>query len=175
MLREPIAICGMALRLPAGIKSPQQLWEFLIAGGDARSRVPLSRYNVDAFHSSSEKHARVISEYGYFLEDDLGCLDTSFFSMPRMEVERMDPQQRLLLEVVRECFEDAGEAHWRGKDIGCYVGSLGQDWSDMFARETQHGGPYRNSGYGDFALSNRISYEFDLKGPRYEYLGDKIW
>lgn len=164
--QSPIAICGMALRLPAGLKTPQQLWEFLLAGGDARGRVPSSRYNVAAFHDSTGKHGTVITEYGYFLNEDIGALDTSFFSMPRMEVERTDPQQRLMLQTARECFEDAGEIAWRGKRIGCFMGSLGEDWCEMFARETQNWGPYRYTGFGDFALSNRVSYEMDLQGPR---------
>jgi hypothetical protein len=37
---EPIAICGMALRLPGGLHTPQQFWDFLVAKGDARGRVP---------------------------------------------------------------------------------------------------------------------------------------
>ena len=165
--QTPIAICGIALRLPAGLKTPQQLWQFLLAGGDARARVPSSRYNVAAFHDPTGKHGTVITEYGYFLDEDIGALDTSFFSMPRMEVERTDPQQRLMLEVTRECFEDAGETAWRGKRVGCYMGSLGEDWCEMFARETQNWGPYRYTGFGDFALSNRVSYEMDLQGPRF--------
>lgn len=168
--RPPIAICGIALHLPAGLKTPQQLWDFLLAGGDARGRIPSSRYNVAAFHDPTGKHGTVISEYGYFLDEDIGALDTSFFSMPRMELERTDPQQRLMLEVVRECFEDAGETAWRGKRIGCYMGSLGEDWCEMSARETQSWGGYRYTGYGDFALSNRVSYEMDLQGPRFVYI-----
>ncbi|KAI4157355.1 MAG: hypothetical protein LQ342_008349 [Letrouitia transgressa] len=161
-----IAICGMAVRLPNSIKTPQQLWHFLLNKGDARSRVPESRYNVSAFYHPSGKPGTVVTEHGYFLDDDIGTLDTSFFSMPRMELERADPQQRLLLEVTRECLEDAGITKWRGQRIGCYVGSLGEDWSEMFARETQNWGMYRASGSGDFALSNRVSYEMDFNGPR---------
>ena len=173
--QTPIAICGMALRLPAGLKTPQQLWQFLLAGGDARGRVPDSRYNVASFHDSNGKHGTVITEQGYFLDEDIGALDTSFFSMPRMEVERTDPQQRLMLEVTRECFEDAGETAWRGKCIGCFMGSLGEDWSEMFARETQNWGPYRYTGSGDFALSNRVSYEMDLQGPRLVYTCNELY
>ena len=55
----------------------------------------------------------------------------------------------------------------RGKRIGCYMGSLGEDWCEMFARETQNWGPYRYTGFGDFSLSNRVSYEMDLQGPRF--------
>ncbi|KAI1126023.1 putative polyketide synthase [Nemania abortiva] len=163
----PIAICGMALRLPGGLASPKELWEFLLAKGDARGRVPSSRYNVSSYYSPTGKPGSVATEYGYFLDEtvDLGALDTSFFSMTRSEVERADPQQRLLLEVARECFEDAGVTDWRGKKIGCYVGSFGEDWVEMFAKESQQYGIHRVVGTGDFALSNRLSYEMDLQGP----------
>jgi acyl transferase domain-containing protein len=173
----PIAICGMALRLPGGLASPKDLWKFLLAKGDARGRVPKSRYNVSAFHSTDGKPGSVATEYGYFLDDtvDLGALDTSFFSMTRSEVERADPQQRLLLEVARECFEDAGVTNWRGKTIGCYVGSFGEDWIELFAKEPHQYGIHRVVGVGDFALSNRLSYEMDLQGPRYVKTGFKSY
>ncbi|KAI1099372.1 fatty acid synthase S-acetyltransferase [Jackrogersella minutella] len=163
----PIAICGMALRLPGGLTTPQELWEFILAKGDARSRVPETRYNLSAFYSPAGKPGTVATEYGYFLDDsvDLGALDTSFFTMPRTEAERADPQQRLLLEVARECFEDAGVTNWRGKTIGCYVGNFGEDWLEMFAKESQQWGMHRVVGTGDFVLSNRLSYEMDLRGP----------
>ncbi|XXG98856.1 hypothetical protein Hte_005186 [Hypoxylon texense] len=163
----PIAICGMALRLPGGLTTPQEFWEFLLAKGDARCRVPKSRYNIDAYYSPTGKPGTVSTEYGCFLDEsvDLGALDTSFFTMPRTEVERADPQQRLLLEVARECFEDAGVTNWRGKTIGCYVGNFGEDWLEMFAKEHQQWGMHRIVGTGDFVLSNRLSYEMDLHGP----------
>ncbi|KAH7109104.1 fatty acid synthase S-acetyltransferase [Dendryphion nanum] len=160
-----IAICGMALRLPSDIHTPDQLWRFLLAKGDARCLVPESRYNIAAFHDALGKPGTVQSQHGYFLNEDISCLDTSFFSMPRTEVERLDPQQRMLLEVARECFEDAGESDCRGKAIGCYMGSLGEDWGEICNREIQPWGQYRIASYADFAISNRVSYEFDLKGP----------
>ncbi|KAL4968634.1 reducing polyketide synthase sphB [Aspergillus stella-maris] len=155
---KPIAICGMACRLPSGIKTPQQLWSFLLAGNDARSKVPSSRYNIESFYDpSGKKPGTTKTEHGYFLDEDLANLDTSFFSMPAKEVARIDPQQRLMLEVARECFEDGGETAWRGKKVGVYVGNLGDDWLEMLATDTQNYGIYRLSGYGDFALSNRVS------------------
>ncbi|KAL8969458.1 MAG: hypothetical protein Q9183_001983 [Haloplaca sp. 2 TL-2023] len=155
----------MAFRLPGGLSTSQQLWDFLNDKCDARGQVPKSRYNVSAFHDPQAKPGSVICDQGYFLDDDIACLDTSFFSMARMEVERVDPQQRLMLEVARECLEDAGVAKWKAKNIGCYMGSLFEDWCEIFARETQNWGRYRVTGYGDFVLSNRVSYEMDLRGP----------
>lgn len=111
----PIAICGMALRLPGGLESPQDLWEFLLAKGDARSRVPESRYNISAYHSDSGKSGTIATQYGYFLDDSvkLGSLDASRFSLSRAELEFSDPQQRRMLEVVREAFDDAGEINFK--------------------------------------------------------------
>ncbi|KAJ5652341.1 Acyl transferase/acyl hydrolase/lysophospholipase [Penicillium longicatenatum] len=167
-IQEPIAICGMSVRLPGGLHTPQQLWDFLIAKGDARGTVPKSRYNVSAYYSDSEaaKPGSIKTEYGYFLDEsvDLASIDTSFFSMAKVDVERMDPHQRQMLEVARECLEDAGVS-WKGRPIGCYMGSFGEDWVEMFAKENQQYGLYRVTGYGDFMLSNRVSYEMDLTGP----------
>ncbi|KAJ3526674.1 hypothetical protein NM208_g11075 [Fusarium decemcellulare] len=162
-----IAICGMACRLPGGLHTPQQLWEFLVNKGDARTRVPESRYNVDAYYSPHVKPGSVKSEYGYFLDEsiNLGSLDGSFFNLGRTEAERADPHQRQMLEVVRECVDDAGETNLRGGLIGCYMGSFGEDWIEMWAKEPQQWGMHRVGGYGDFLLSNRISYEMDLHGP----------
>ena len=161
-----IAICGMAFRLPSGLRTPEQLWDFLISKRDARDRIPESRFTVSGFYDASETIGTIKTKYGYFLEEDLGHFDTSFFSMSRKEVERADPQQRLMLEVVRECLEDACEVDWRGKTIGCYVGNFGEDWCEIGARDTQNWGNYRATGVGDFSLSNRVSYEMDFQGPR---------
>ena len=165
----PMAICGMACRLPGGIDCPQKFWDFLLAKGDARTRVPSSRFNASAFSSPDQKPGTIISEYGYFLDEsvDLGALDTSFFPTPRADVERMDPQQRLLLEVTREALDDAGEVTHRGDNIGVYVGSYGQDWLDLVTRDPQRYGRYEVTTTADFMLSNRMSYELDFRGPRY--------
>jgi acyl transferase domain-containing protein len=128
----PIAIVGMALRLPGGIKSSSDLWDMLINKRDGRSTIPNTRYNVEAFHNSSpNKPGSVSMQHGYFLQDDLEYLDAAFFSMNKAEVAKLDPQQRLLLEVVWECMESGGQRNWRGKDIGCYVGVFGEDWLDL--------------------------------------------
>ena len=168
----PIAICGMACRLPGGLTTPEELWEFLLAKKDGRCRVPESRYNISSYYSATPKPGMLSTEHGYFLDEsvDLGALDTSFFSLPRSEVERADPQQRLMLEVAQEAFQDAGITKWRGKNIGCYIGNFGEDWLEMLGKETQPWGIHRIAGSGDWAVSNRLSYEFDLKGPRYMFL-----
>jgi len=164
---SPIAICGLAVRLPGGIRNAEAFWDLIHNGKDARGRVPSDRYNVNGFKGSLGKNGTIKSEYGYFLDEDLASLDTSFFSMIKNELERIDPQQRQILEVTRECLESAGEVNYRGKPIGCYVGTFGDDWLQMSTKETQHLGGYIMSGTNDIMISNRVSYEFDFQGPRY--------
>jgi acyl transferase domain-containing protein len=172
----PIAIVGMAMRLPAGVNNSDDFWDLLVNGKDGRCRVPGDRYNADAFLSvksatGQAKNRAVGTQYGYFLQEDiLRYLDASFFSMGKAEVERLDPQQKLLLEVVWECLENAGQTEWRGKDIGFYVGVFGEDWLDLHAKDAQERGKYRITGSSDFVLGNRMSYEYDFKGPRYVHL-----
>ncbi|KAI0468004.1 fatty acid synthase S-acetyltransferase [Xylaria cf. heliscus] len=163
----PIAICGIGLRLPGGLSNPEQLWNFLVAKGNARGRVPASRYNVSAYYSTTGKPGTVATEYGYFLDEsvDIASLDTSCFNLTRSELQQADPQQRIMLEVARECFDDAGVTGWRGKKIGCYIGNFGEDWAEITSKETQHRGQYRITGTSDYIISNRISYEMDLQGP----------
>lgn len=168
---EPIAICGMAIRLPGNISSPDEFWEFLLDGRDARGAIPSSRYNSSVFFDSLGRPGTASVGYGYFLDSSTAnpeAFDSSAFSMNRAEVSDLDPVQRQLLEIVRECLESAGESS-RGQDIGVFIGSFGEDWQDLSAKDTQAHGPHRVTGSADFMLANRVSYEYDLRGPSVTY------
>jgi acyl transferase domain-containing protein len=106
---RPIAICGMGMRLPGGIRDSESFWDTLANGKDARGPIPADRYNVNGFSDALGKKGAIQTKFGYFINDDLTTLDTSFFSMSKAELERIDPQQRQLLEVTRETLENAGE------------------------------------------------------------------
>ena len=163
---DTIAICGLGMRLPAGIRTAESLWDLLIGGQDAQGAIRSDRYNPAGFNDTLGSKGAIKTPKGYFLDDDLTSLDPSFFSMSKEELEKTDPQQRQLLEVTKECLENAGETDYRGKLVGCYVGTFGEDWLQMSARETQHSGGYILTGHGDLMISNRVSYEYDLRGPR---------
>ncbi|KAE8356836.1 hypothetical protein BDV28DRAFT_41348 [Aspergillus coremiiformis] len=160
----PVAIVGMGMRLPGGVNSGKEFWDFLVNKRDGLCRVPETRYNVDAFYDESREGA-VRTKHGYFLEQDIGQLDLGFFGISKLEAEKLDPQQRLLLEVVWECMENAGQTNWQGTNIGFFVGVFGEDWLDLLSKDTQQNDRYRVMSAGDFALSNRVSYEYDLRGP----------
>ena len=124
---EPIAIVSVACRLPGHVQNPHQLWEFLQAGGIARSdTVPISRYNVDGHFDGSGRPGTLKTPGGMFIEDiDLGAFDASFFHINKSDAVSMDPQQRQLLEVVYECLENGGITMEGidGDEIGCFVAS----------------------------------------------------
>ena len=131
--RPPIAIVGMGMRLPGGVRSAKDFWEMLIEKKTGHGEIPASRYNAKSF--CDPKNPRQIrTRHGYYLQEDPAYFDAEFFSMGSVEASRVDPQQRLLLEVVWECLENAGETDWRGKNIGCYVGTFGEDWLSLSTR-----------------------------------------
>lgn len=168
--RTPIAICGIALRLPGAVRHTDDFWDLLVSGRDARAPIPPSRFNTAGFDNSlgAGDKPTIPQKFGYFLDDDLASFDASIFSMSKEELAQCDPQQRFLLQVVHECLEDAGEVHFRGSETGCYIGTFGDEWSQIQTRESQHPGTsYAVTGTTDIFLANRVSYEFDLHGPRY--------
>jgi acyl transferase domain-containing protein len=164
---DPIVVVGMALRLPGGINSSESFWDLLVEKRDARGPVPSDRYNGDAFNDPLSRPGTASVYAGYFLDNDLQNFDSSSVSMSIAEIVYLDPMQRQLLEIVRECLESSGETSWRGKSIGCFVGSFGEDWQDLRTKDTQDFGSHRMTGFSDFAPSNRISYEYNFTGPRY--------
>jgi acyl transferase domain-containing protein len=163
---EPIAIVGIGLKLPGDVNTSEAYWDLLVNGKNTRREVPASRFAGQSFQSKTGTPGTLKSIHGHFLDCDVDKMDASFFSMSKAEVARLDPQSRMLLEVIWECMESGGQKNWRGRKIGCYVGVFGEDWLDLNAKDPQHLGMHRILGYGDFALSNRASYEYDLRGPR---------
>jgi acyl transferase domain-containing protein len=125
---DEIAIVGMAMRLPGGIRTSEALWKLLAEKRSTRCKVPSDRFNVSTFYSPSGRLGSMKTEYGHFLatSDSLYHLDTSMFSMVKKEVEVLDPQAKMLLEVVYECMQNGGQVKWRGGDIGCFVGVFGE-------------------------------------------------
>ncbi|KAI0012628.1 hypothetical protein F4779DRAFT_614355 [Xylariaceae sp. FL0662B] len=162
---EPVAICGMAMRLPGGIKTAENYWDVLYNGKDMRSPVPLSRYNIKGFDSSMGKTNTIQQQEAYFLEDDLAAFDAGLFNMTRNELEKADPQQRLLLMVVRECLESAGVTDYRGSLTGFFAGTFSEDWLQTQSKEEQHATGYVLTGHLDPMLANRVAFEYDFRGP----------
>ena len=65
---DPVAIVGVGLRLPGGLSTPDEFWDFLLRGGDAITEVPSDRWSADAFsHSADESCGTIVTRFGGFL------------------------------------------------------------------------------------------------------------
>ena len=125
-VQEPVAVVGMACRLPGDSNSPAALWNFLERGGSADNEAPESRFNLGKHHDGSKKPKTMRSPGGMFLEKiNPRVFDAQFFGISRTDAIAMDPQQRQLLEVVYESIENAGLRmdDLDGAPFGCFVGS----------------------------------------------------
>eukprot|EP01136_Pigoraptor_vietnamica_P019836 Opistho-1_new@5747 len=101
---DPVAIVGMACRLPGGADSPDAFWTLLKEGREAIREVPAERWNAEASYSADPSQAgKASTRWGGFLQEKIDEFDAAYFNILPREAERMDPQQRLLLEVAIPC------------------------------------------------------------------------
>ncbi|KAJ4419135.1 Mycolipanoate synthase [Gnomoniopsis sp. IMI 355080] len=167
----PIAICGIGMRLPGSLNTPTALYDFLASGRDARSPPERERYNSKAhmFRNIIGQPQPLPGPEGYWLShQDVTTFDPCLLqdmNLSRKEAAKIDPLQHLLLRVAWEALENAGETDWADQNIGCYVGTFGDDWRELQAKDDLDEGAYRLTGYMPFAQANRISYALNLRGP----------
>ncbi|KAI1379228.1 hypothetical protein F4677DRAFT_453263 [Hypoxylon crocopeplum] len=165
---EPIAIVGMACRFPGQSDTLADFWEMLVQQRSGYSEPPSSRFNIGGFHSEKANTGSLGPRGGYFISEDVYNFDPPFFGITQTEATVMDPQQRKLLECVYEAFEAGGIPldNVSGKNIGTYVGNFTTDYAMMALRDMEYPKPYSMTGHGNTILSNRVSYVFNLCGPR---------
>ena len=69
----PVAVIGMACRLPGGISSPDEFWMALLRGDDLVTEVPRDRWDLDDYYDPEPGVAgRTASKWGAFLDDVAG-------------------------------------------------------------------------------------------------------
>ncbi len=167
--REPLAVIGIGCRFPGGIDSPTAYWDALLRGINAICNVPDDRWNHERFHDTNpEKMGSIRNAKGGFIEG-VDQFDGEFFGYFPTEAQRIDPQQRLLLEVTHEAMEDAGlrRDQLDGSRTAVFIGSFMYDYLCMqsAAERRDEINPYVAMGCAVAPLANRISYDFNLKGP----------
>jgi acyl transferase domain-containing protein len=159
---EPVAIIGMACRLP-GANTPEQFWANLVAGVDSVRRLPALRRDGVA---SPAPHG---SAWGGLL-DEVACFDAGFFNIDPAEAAVMDPQQRILLELAYEALERAGYASGRraGRRIGVFIGVGEASYQQLLLPLLGDGAeihPSAATGNMRNLIAGRIAHSLDLSGP----------
>lgn len=123
--QTPIAVIGMACRLPGNCNNPTDFWKFLLDGGIASTDVPDTRFSHTGHYDGSLRPGTMRSTGGMMLSIDPKDLDAGFFALSQVDAISMDPSQRQLLEVVYEGLENSGLTleSIKRKSYGCFVGS----------------------------------------------------
>lgn len=157
---EPIAIIGMACRLP-GAADLDQYWELLSTG--TSGIVPINKQRAALFDRDKGK-----SETGSLgLLDDIDLFDADFFGVSPLEAHQMDPQQRILMELSYLALEDAGiDTHTLKKSkTGVFLGLSTNDYGRMVLENPDTINAYAVTGNGLGIAAGRIAYKYGLTGP----------
>jgi acyl transferase domain-containing protein len=154
---EPIAIVGLACRLPGGAHTPEQFWKNLCDGVDAVTDPPPGRW--------PEIPKNVPCRAGYL--DKIDGFDAEFFGIPPREALHMDPQQRMLLEVTWEALWDAGmdPAVLGGSRTGVFTAVYNGFYERMLLNHPGELNAYSSGGTATSTASGRVAFLLDLNGP----------
>jgi len=187
--KDPIAIVGMACRLPGGVTGIDEFWELLSKEGDGIRIVPNDRWDPDFFcDPTGTLSGKICTSLGGFIEtDELFNMDPKFFGMSPREAQQMDVQQRILLKLCWEALEDAGIVipspsitgssdntipdfskdikGTKDNKIAVFIGASNTDHSTLTFNHRHGLDTHYNQGSASSILANRISYTFNLRGP----------
>ncbi len=159
---EPVAIIGMAFRLPGAaggeIALDDSFWQLLASADSAVRPMPTERFLTQ----------QNIPGFGAYLNNPAD-FDADFFGMSAREAMNTDPQQRLLLEVTWHALEDAGlrPSCLRGRDIGVFTGLGTGDYAHLpfMSGCPDHLDAYYGTGNAFAAACGRLSWFFGWEGP----------
>ncbi|HET8935166.1 MAG TPA: beta-ketoacyl synthase N-terminal-like domain-containing protein, partial [Polyangiales bacterium] len=163
---EPIAIIGMACRLPGSIASPDDYWQLLEQGRDAIDAFPERFQSLDIYDPNPDAVGKSYTREGGFL-DAIDQFDAQFFGIAPREAQAMDPQQRVVLETAWEALERAGIAQsaLSGSTTGVYLGAIASEYGSLNTQGLEGLDGYQLTSNLMSVASGRLAYVLGLQGP----------
>jgi acyl transferase domain-containing protein/acyl carrier protein len=165
----PIAIIGMACRLPGRVNDLDAFWRMLRGGVDGITTVPPERWDADRlFDQDPAAAGKLASRWGGFI-GGVDEFDAGYFGISPREAMEMDPQQRILLETAIDALDNAGmtNASLAGTAMGVFVGVHGHssDYMLLQNENLDELDTFSGTGAAHNLLAGRLSYFLDTHGP----------
>jgi acyl transferase domain-containing protein/thioesterase domain-containing protein len=166
---DPVAIIGMAFRLPGEQNTPSSFWEFIKSAKVAIRHTPADRFDVEAYYSPDpDRSGTTYSRRAGYISDPYG-FDPDFFRISMAEAREMDPQQRWMLQLCWSALEHAGivPSELSGRRVGLFLTAGDVDYA---RRTVSSGDPHRISFYGKLGTNRavgvgRVAFTLGLQGP----------
>ncbi|WP_439657500.1 beta-ketoacyl synthase N-terminal-like domain-containing protein [Lentzea sp. HUAS TT2] len=168
---QPIAVIGLDARFP-GADTLDEFWAGLCAGTDSITEIPRDRWDHDRYFDPRRgTPGKVYAKWGGFLSD-VDCFDASTFGIAPSDARFMDPQERLFLESAYGCLVVAGYDRERlrtahDNEVGVFAGASFNNYQliQHEADQTRGSGPNGVLNSQTYAIANRVSFTYDLRGP----------
>lgn len=163
---EPIAIIGMACRLPE-INNPEEFWQLLYQG-----KTNLREFSEEELTAYYDRYADSQSQNdvnrGAVFKDPF-LFDAGFFGYSVKDAEFIDPQHRQFLECAWEALEHSGNIpeNYSG-DIAVFASQGRNTYFNQHVYPAVVNDPKLFQailGNGNDFLSTRVSYKLNLTGP----------
>lgn len=158
--QAPAAIIGMACNFP-GAKNLKEFWALIKNGKFSIQKASNDRPELNILSSGGSHHYPWMGQ----IEGE-DYFDHETFGMTPLEASRMDPQQRLLLMAAWHAIEDASltPSELSGSKTGVFIGISASDYS-LVTGQNKDKNVFDATGNAHSIAANRISYQFNLKGP----------
>lgn len=162
---EPIAIVGMAARLP-GAADLAECWRLLVTGGDGVRRLSdeqLAAAGVPAAALADPTYVKASP-----ILDGLADMDADLFGLRHHEADLLDPQTRLFIENTHAAIEDAGHdpARLAGR-VGVFGSTGPNEYAEQVCRNLRVDRDdisVKLANTVDY-FATRTSYTFGFDGP----------
>ncbi|KAF3762976.1 hypothetical protein M406DRAFT_333211 [Cryphonectria parasitica EP155] len=166
-LVEPIALCGMGLRLPGAVNDAQAFWDLLLQNKrNGRCKVPKTRYDVDNWYGPENP---ATSAPSLATSSTMSTSPTwiRLFGRRQKRVRFLGPSAttpaRGRVRGVADSRAKVDRPTWpQGRHL---CRQFRGDWLELDQRDVENFNGHRQSGSGDYMAANRIHYEFGFMGP----------